>query len=288
MKIDFHTHVHFENYNPEKLLEAMKRNNIRAAGLAGYNRDSYWDNILAFKKAGLNVEFDDLLCKVKKDGDFFYFPRINEWENKDGFHLLVLGNQKGLSRGNCLEKNIEKALENECLPSIEHTFVNINYADISKKQEEIVLKICEKYNGKIAIGWNGYSIPCLKKAIDVIISPARLIGKDIRFSDTNAKLENFHKYLSYNKINCPIIADTDLHARYEKDLNLIGTSDTDILVRTDGGKGFRDSFKQELFSGGYTINKGYVPIKHFMVSYAIPWVLGNLSKEFHIKLRPRG
>ena len=252
-KIDFHIHPHFNSYNAESIVEAMYARGIDIVGLAGYNRDIFDDIRKEFDKLQnpFKVTNDSLAIKVTNEDDKErYILNVGEYENKGGFHLLVFGNQKGIKQKEGLGKNIEAALSTDSFAVIDHPFVALNYSDISKENEDFLFGLCKDYNSKIALEWNGYSIPLLKKGIDKLFcSTLRLIGENIRFSDTNKKLENFSGILKQNKINCPVIADTDLHARSKNDLDLIGTANIEIDIadfEKESGKALQKSLKEKI------------------------------------------
>jgi len=56
----------------------------------------------------------------------------------------------------------------------------------------------------------------------------------------------------------------------------------------ESGSVLQKSLKEKIFFHDYEINKGYVPISHFIISYAFPVLLGNLSKTLKERIRPRG
>lgn len=294
-KIDFHVHPRFRSYNAKKVVEAMYARDIDIVGLAGYNKDIFDDTRKEFDKLRkpFKVTNDSLAIKIADEGcGDKYILRIGEYENKGGFHLLVFGNQKGIKQNEELRKNIDAALSTDSFAVIDHPFVALNYADITKEKEDFLFKLCKDYNNKIALEWNGYSIPLLRKGIDKLFcSPLRLIGKNIKFSDTNKKLEDFSEILKQNKINCPIIADTDLHARNREDLYLIGTVNIEIDVKDfekESGNSLQKSLKEKVFNLEYKINKDYVPCNHFIFSYLIPVGISQVSEGLNRKIRPRG
>lgn len=292
MKIDFHVHPYFENYDGEDVVRAMSKRNVGIAGLAGYNRDvfDFNRNILEnLKFKQFKVESDYLAVRVKdSEGKGFYFPRIGEYENKEGFHLLVLGSQKRIRQKASLEENIAGALWEDSFPVIDHPFVDLGYYDISKEKEEILFDLCRKYSGKVALEWNGYCVPLLRGTLDLLVSPSAFFGNRMRFGNVNEKLENFSKMIENKGINCPVVPDTDLHARNKSDLMLIGTSCIDADIDVSSGRAIRDSVKLKVFSGDYELQKGYVPCPHFLLSYALPVTLGRISKKFYEKMLPRG
>lgn len=293
-KIDFYVHAsHFDSYTAEDIVRAMDTRKTDIIGLAGYNRDIFDDVRREFDKLKkpFHVKNDSLAIKItdEKNQDK-YVLRIGEYENEEGFHLLVFGNQKKIKPKGEVRKNIDSALSTGSFTVLDHPPVAPNYSDITKEKEDFLSKLCGDYNNKIALEWNGYSIPKLRNVIDKIVcAPLRLIkGKDIRFSDTNKKLEDFEEILKKNSINCPIIADTDLHARKKKDLYLIGTANTEVEVRKSNGGDLRESLKEKIFNLDYEIKKGYVSVPHFIFSYAFPVAISQISEALKEKIRARG
>ena len=297
MKIDFHVHPHFENYSSKALVDAISNNNIDVVGLAGYNEDRFDEYRREIEKLNsfgfLKVTSDDLAIKAEDEysKDKHYFPRIGEWETEEGFHMLVLGNQQNIKQKGKIVENIEKALESESLVVIDHSFVGHSgkglfnqYADISKEQEKILYSLCKKYDSKIALEWNGYNIPSFRKSIGFLSRPF-----GIEFSDINKKLEDFEIELQKEDINCPIIADSDVHARSAKDLDLIGKANIEMKDEIiASGKHLQTYLIKKIFNREYKSNKEYVPGSHFIFSYAIPAIAGSFSEKLKAKIKPRG
>ncbi len=316
MKIDFHVHPHFKNYNSKAVVDAMSARKVDILGLAGYNKDTFDENRRIFDELEerygekYSVENDNLIIKIKDKSinKKYSILRVGEYNNKEGFHLLVFGNQKGIKEGSPIEENIEAALSTDSFVVLDHPFIAqhcaekrkggivdrtlsllLDYADIDKKKEDFLFRVCEKYSGNIAIEWNGYPIPSLRNVIDKSLQPLRLLRiEEIRFEDINKKVESLEEKLRKGGKNCPLVADTDLHAPYKKDLLLIGTANIKADVDVESGSVLQKSLKEKIFFHDYEINKGYVPISHFIISYAFPVLLGNLSKTLKERIRPRG
>lgn len=292
-KLDIHIHPYFREYGAEDLVRAMHTTKTNAAGLAGFNRDIFDEIRERFEKIDkrdFRVNSDRLVMKVEDNSkNEIYFPRTVEYKNKEGFHIIVVGGQKNLVEDALIKKNIEEALKQESLVIIDHPFVALTHQDIDKEKEEFLLKLCEEYSGRIALEWNGYCVPLLRNGIDKLFcAPLRIAGKNIKFSDVNKKLEDFVENIEKEGINCPIIADTDLHARSAKALGLIGKASIEADIKAESGRVFIDSLKEKVFLRDYKINKGYVDPFHFIFNYGIPVMLGKISKKAYESMKPRG
>ncbi|MFH1248645.1 MAG: hypothetical protein V1660_00645 [archaeon] len=291
MKIDFHVHPYLEQYGAKDIVKAMQKRSIGATGLAGFNKDIFDNLRRRFEtESSIRSDSDSLMIETTDQaGNKLYFPRISEYQNKEGFHILVMGNQKDICQDAPIKKNIENALTNDSFVVIDHPFVALNYSDIQKNKSDYLFSLCKEYSGKIALEWNGYCIPILRNSIDKILcSPLRIMGRDIEFGDVNKKLEDFVSKTKGEGLNCPLIADTDLHARSASDLCLIGTSNINADVKSNSGKEFIDSIKQKIFSSDYSITKDYVQTSHFILSYGIPVMLGKINKRIGESMMPRG
>jgi hypothetical protein len=292
-KIDFHVHPHFENYTAKDVVDAMYKKDIGIVGLAGYNEDIFDSVRREFDKLEepFKVASDSLAIKIRDEQNREkYILRITEYENKEGFHLLVFGNPKKIKPQNEVRKNIEAALSTDSFAVLDHPFVASNYSDIGREKEDFLFKLCKEYSNRIALEWNGYCIPFLRNSIDKLAClPLRLfMGKETRFGDVNKKLEAFEETLKENSINCPVIADSDLHARKKNDLCFIGTANIETFIEKRSGKALQQSLKKRIFSLEYNIKKGYVSITHFLLSYAFPVAISQISNDLKEKIRARG
>ncbi|MBI5148932.1 hypothetical protein HZA33_04605 [Candidatus Pacearchaeota archaeon] len=267
-KIDLHVHPYFEQYNLENVVEAMQTRNLSAIGLIRYNLDHFEETRKIH--CSLKAESDDLLIKVEKDGKPFYLLRGIEVLNED-FHLLVIGNTEGIKQGQSLEQNIEKALENGAIPVIDHPFVHATSPrkGICKEKRKKLSDVCKKYHNNIALEWNSYCIPWIRRM---------MLG-----NDANYDLEDFAEGLFWEAGDyVPVIADSDVHARNKSLLQEIGAGHIiiDGVDCSSGQKailGLKEAIKEgEDF--GYRNNKKCVSFTHFIRAFGLPLVL-NLTKN---------
>ena len=303
LSADLHTHIPFKlghseyaSYQPEDVLSAMQANKVNVLGIAGYNEDKFIDNCLKFAELtgeGFRTEADSLLLKVTdpkinsvKEREF-YFPRINEWSTAEGFHLIIWGYQDKIKPDTEVRRSIDTALAKDCFVGIAHSFVDSSMRDISLPKQMLLFDLCKEYDGKIALEWNGYCIPGLRKfvdSVDKIVNRSRVNG----FGDVNSELMGFNTDLSKQGINCPVYASSDLHVKIERDLAYIGRACTYAATFREikTGKDLQGIFKSRLFNSESPIKTGYVSKDHFINAYAIPWAFEKLSKKMHTILRP--
>ena len=289
-KIDFHVHPYFEGYDALSIVEAMERNRIDVVGLAGFNRDIF--DIVRWQFNDLSMQFkvesDSLAIRLTRGSEEGYILRVGEYESREGFHLLVFGKQRGIRAGEEIRRNIDSALSDSSLIAIDHPLVAPNYADINAEREDFLFNLCEQYSNKIALEWNGYCIPELREGINTALLPVRLAGRDIRFGDVNQQLEVFEERLEIEKINCPMIADSDLHARFPRDLEWIGTANIEARIDGTSGLSLQKSLKDRIFAHDYSLEEGYVSKTHFIFSYGLPVIMGRIGNRLRETIRPRG
>ncbi len=270
-QIELHTHPYFNAYGIEEIIKAMGKNEINIIGLEYLNKQAFLDvqwNAADLAKHGYDVRADSLAVKIEREGKEFYLLKAAEHSTKDNFHLLTIGYDNIESQST--RKIIESALKQDSLVILDHPFVNINYVgkEITEQQEKELGKICKEYSGSIALEWNSYCIPWLRKII---------CGRDV-----NENAINLSKKLASEGHNVPVVTDTDLHARNTTSLKAIGTGRIKSEVNLTSGRAIINSLKQNIFSGRYENNCKTVPPSHFIPNFALPYVL----EKFYY--RPRG
>ena len=87
-----------------------------------------------------------------------------EAENQK-WHILSIGAED--IRSNSVDGIIEEILKKGGLPIIDHPFADPQrrFRDISKEKEKELIDLCSIHKGKIALEWNGYSLPQIRKLL---------------------------------------------------------------------------------------------------------------------------
>ncbi len=167
-----------------------------------------------------------------------------EAENQK-WHILSIGAED--IRSNSVDGIIEEILKKGGLPIIDHPFADPQrrFRDISKEKEKELIDLCSIHKGKIALEWNGYSLPQIRKL---------LLG----CNDTNKKTEKLAE-----EMGIPLVPTTDLHAKAKSLLKEIGTCFIEIEVEDD----FLGSLKKNILSSNFKAHKEYVSKKHFIQAY---------------------
>ncbi len=266
-KIELQVHPFFKNYNLKDLHEVMERKNIDVCVLLEYNINIstlILNETKKIKNKDYNIEYDGLLFKLNKEDNSKYIIPAIEATTSDNFHFIVIGNNK--TPANKYSKDlIENCLKNNALIIFAHPFVDcINpILDISKDKEKTIINLCKEYSNNLALEWNAYSIPWLRK----------LLGGN----DVNKKVENLSEKLKSENYNNPVVATTDLHARNKRLLEALGTSYIESNVDLSSGTKFVSSLKNNIFSNNYRNHKEYVSFIHFIETFG----LGRASKKFY-------
>jgi hypothetical protein len=103
-----------------------------------------------------------------------------------------------------------------------------------------------------------------------------LIGHRTKYYDVNAKAEELSL-----KYGCPLIADTDLHARNRNLLHEMGTGRIIANVRGETPNEIFSSMKSSIFAGDYRNVCDYVSMKHLLRAYGVPLLLPFMFKNPH-------
>lgn len=276
--IELHSHIYFERYGMDKVIDVMMRNGLDIIAPIYLNKKSFDDvRRNAEKLSGYCVTSDSLAVKVEKDSHSFYFLRGAELDTaqecNSNFHMITLGCDE-IQPFSYMESMIEKALENKALVIWDHPYVcNDNAArEISRGMEDILVKRCRAYSGNIALEWNGYCIPWVRRCLG---------GKDV-----NRLVKELSKNLAEEGVQCPVVTDTDLHARTAFALKALGNSRISAEVNTSSGRDIIDSLKNSIFSGAYKNTFRTVPLLHFVPCWGFPYALRKFTGID--VFRPRG
>lgn len=213
---------------------------------------------------------DSQAVRIKKEGKQYYILRAAELETNENFHIITIGGDT-IKPYQPLYKMVEQAINQDLIVVLDHIFVSNKFlgTEIDKEEERKVRKVCRRYSGEVALEWNGYCIPWVRELLG---------GKDV-----NSKIIKLSETMKKHGYNVPVVADTDLHARSKRALNMIGTARIISEINLGSGKDIVKSVKNNIFSKKYENVYDTVPFfSHLLPYFAIPYLLG---KFYH---RPRG
>lgn len=251
------------------ILKAMERKNLEGVALLDYRwepeisldlvksidrktRENHW-----WQKSGNVISFTN-----KKSKKTFWIILGQEVESQDRkWHILSIG-ARGI-KSNSLEEIIKEILRKGGLVIIDHPFADPQrwFRDISPKREKELFTVCQKFRGKIALEWNGYSHPLIRKIL-------RAFG----YTNCNKKTERLAK-----KLAIPFLPTTDLHLKNIKSLKEIGTCSIEIPSENMDFDHLVVSLRENILTFNFRPQRGYVSILHFLQTYGIPLLFPNLK-----------
>jgi hypothetical protein len=271
--IDVHVHPFMrEGWNRlEDVVDVMGRNGLDIIALESYNANLHSYVIDAAERLYRSEELvKDPTGIILPDGKVILKAR--EYKTKEDFHILTVGSSFDEANGETtIEEIIERGLEEKALVVLDHPFVD-NFktrtaGHICEEQEEWLVELCKRYSGKIAIEWNGYSIPWIRLGLRL---PLAVLGYKTRYSDVNKHAKRLANELKEEGYNVPLLADTDLHARRKWLLDEMGAARFITDVHGDTPREMLDSVISNVFSGKYENVERYPSSAHVMLAYCIP------------------
>ncbi len=206
-----------------------------------------------------------------------YLLNAKEYNTKENLHVLTVGYSSNTATLKTeIRRVIDEGLKNDAFVLLDHPLIDNKKTKtaghISKDLEEDLEKLCREYSGQIAVEWNGYCIPWMRR---VLKSGLNLAGFNIQYHDVNKKAEELSERLKAGGYNVPVVADTDLHARKKRHLKYMGTSRIIIDVEGESGKDIVKSMKKNIFEGRYENVKRYVSSSHLLEAFCFPIIMGN-------------
>ena len=246
------------NYELADILKEMERKNLSGLGLLYYE----WE-----KETSLTIIKEINRKRMKENYRIENKKNVFLFVNKDSGKIfsLILGQELGPQnqkwhilaigvtgiKSSTPEGVIEEVLEKEEIAILDHPFADPRrrFRDISPEKESELINLCLKYKGKIALEWNGYSLPKIRKLLP-------------GYGNTNLKTEKLAE-----KLNLPLVPTTDLHCKSKRLLKEIGTAFIEIPVKDmDYGK-LLTSLKKNILSQNFKTHRDYVPLRHFLEAY---------------------
>lgn len=272
--IELHAHPYFNNYDLEEILKAMNQNNLDVIGLEYLNRpifdelNRYADDL---KQKGYEKESDHYVIKLSKDEKNYFILRAKEIRTRDNFDIITIGSDT-INHEQSTRKVIDCALKQNSLVIFDHPFVDNSWVnrEINQEKRKELESICKQYSGNLALEWNGYCKPWLRKLLG---------GKDV-----NNMVVELSKKLYNEGYNLPVLADSDIHARSKSSLKALGTGRIIANTYVKTGNTLIDSMKKSIFSLGE--GKGYenvydtVPITHFVFNFGVPYLNQKISEIY--------
>lgn len=262
-KFDVQVHL-FRGTPLSKVLEAMERKGIDAIALLYYKWEP--ETFSSISELGtetmkdyqmIRPEKNILMFKSKKTGKVLWVILGQEVATADEeWHILSIGATN--VKSGSLSSTIGGIKGRGGIPIIDHPFADPKrrYRDITPDKEEELEKTCQLFEGMVALEWNAYCVPWIRKLL-----PGG-------YDDCNAKTERLG-----SKLGFPVIPTSDLHVNNAWSAGKVGTSFIEIPEDKLHPQELIDSLKENIFSFGFESQKKYVPSVFFSINYGFPLIL---------------
>ena len=276
--IELHVHPFLENNSIVDVVEAMSQRELDVLALESLDASLYPKVVEEMKKHYSSLRIDDAGVTLSNG---LHLLNAREYNTKEGLHVLTVGySMDDATPSTEIRKIIDNGLENCAFVLLDHPFVDNGKTKtaghISHELEEELVSICKEYSGLVALEWNGYCIPWMRK---VLKQGLNLAGVEVKYSDVNKRAEALSQLLSTQGYNVPIVADTDLHARRKRYLQHMGSGRIIASVRGDTARDIVISMKQKIFRGDYVNQMKYVSSAHLIEAFCIPIMARKLFKK---------
>lgn len=265
MKVELHAHPFLENYSIESIINAMQTNRISITALEALDRPIF-DSVnktaeKELRQKGYVVEQDSTAICISKNNSDYYILRALEISTKENYHFLIIG-EDNIQTSQQARTIIDLALSKDSLVIFDHPLVDNDYVgcSISKAKERELEELCKEYSCNLALEWNSYCIPWVRNLLS------------FNNNHINQRIIDLSQKLRQQGYNCPVVTDTDLHARKKQHLKMLGRAAIKININTDSGKSIISSLKQNIFSENYENTCNYVPFTHLVKAFGIPYV----------------
>lgn len=265
--IDMHIHPFLGKNSIVDVVEAMEVNNLDVVGLEALDHTIYplvieearehWP--ITHDRAGIFLPDGKLLLNAK------------DYSTRENLHVLTVGySHDPADRDTEIREIIDAGLENNALVILDHPFVNNDgrtAGTIPPELEEKIGELCTEYTGEVALEWNSYCIPWVRKCLQLALNPS---GAGIEYHDVNRKVEEFSEQMRKKGYNTPVLADTDLHGRNKRLLKAMGTARFIADLKGESAEDIVRSMREAVFAGQYENLKRYVSLPHFIEAYGLP------------------
>lgn len=270
--IDLQVHPFLGMNSLKDVAEAMDYVKIDVVALESLDSNLYQRVVREAREIYPRLEGDSAGIKIPNGK---YILNAREYNTKEKLHVLTVGYSSDTATPETeIRKVIDEGLKNDAFVLLDHPFIDNKKTKtaghISEDLEKNLEKLCREYSGQIALEWNGYCIPWMRRALKFILNSA---GFDIKYYDVNKKAEEFSKRLKSKGYNVPVVADTDLHARKKRHLKYMGTTRIITDIEEGLGKDVVKSMKKNIFEGKYENVKRYVGSVHLLEAFCFPIIM---------------
>lgn len=269
--IDLHIHPFLRNNSIVDVLEAMDKNGLDIVALESFNSSIYPAVLFEAARICENPKKDMAGIRFQNNR---YILNAREYDTKERIHVLTVGYSFEADPKDEIRKVIDNGLENDALVVLDHPFVDNVYTrtagHISEEKEKLLEELCKEYPNQIALEWNAYCIPWMRKGLQIALN---LAGHKTDYHDVNEKAKELALKMSVRDYYTPLIADTDLHARSKRLLSAIGRSRLIVDVEGESAKEILSSMKRSIFAGRYSNMTNYVSAWHLARAFILPMML---------------
>ncbi len=276
--IELHVHPFLGRNSLVDVISAMEDTRLDILALEGFNESIYPYIVEQIRKEFPFSQIGNAGVKLHKGK---YLLNAREYDTHERLHVLTVGYSDDSAKPNTeIRKIIDNGLKNSALVVLDHPFIDNAYTKtaghIPEGLEQELEKLCREYSGNIALEWNSYCIPWMRC---VLKHGLNLVGEEILYPDVNQKAEELSEKLKQQGYNCPIVADTDLHARNRRHLQKMGTARIIAEVKGETSADLVASMKKSIFEGNYENIKRYVSAFHLLRAFCLPILFPDYFKK---------
>ncbi len=166
-QIELHVHPFFGRYGLQDVINAMKKAQLDVLALEALDSSIYPEILTKARELYPKLEEDSFGIKLP---DGIYLLNAREYNTKEGFHILTIGcSLDSATPETEIRKIIDYGLERGALVLLDHPFVDNGETrtagQITENMENELERICKEYSGEIALEWNAYCIPLVRKLL---------------------------------------------------------------------------------------------------------------------------
>jgi hypothetical protein len=269
--IELHVHPFLGKNTLVDVVQAMRNNDLDVLALESLDSSLFPHVLEEAKQIYTHLQSDHSGIKLP---DGRYLLNAREYNTKENLHVLTVGYSMNKATPETeIRKVIDKGLAHKALVILDHPFVDnakTNTAGhISGELEQELGKICREYSGQIALEWNAYCVPWVRCGLKHVLN---LAGFGIKYHNVNKKAEELSAKLKEQGYNVPVVADTDLHARNRRLLQMMGKARIITNIEGETPAQVVSSIRSNIFKGDYkNINEKSVPFfSHLLSAFCLP------------------
>ncbi|MBU1976350.1 MAG: hypothetical protein KKA62_00160 [Nanoarchaeota archaeon] len=288
-EIDLQVHPFLEKNSIVDIINTMYLKQLDIVALASLDKTIYPRVLDQIERNRLSLNLDPAGVKLTNNK---YLLNAREYNSKEGFQVVTVGYTYDSAAPNTeIRKIIDYSLNNKALVILDHPFaenkITHTAGHISEEKEKELEELCKEYSGLIALEWNAYSVPWIRKGLKMALNSLHLIAPNIvgyktKYHDINKKTEEFSEKLQREGYHLPILADSDLHARTGWHLKTMGVSRVIAELNGECASEIVENMKKNFFSGKYENVKRYAGPGHVLSALCIPLLFPKIFKN------PRG